>query len=486
MGCVNKNETQMTERISKPGNMLLTGLLISLANLLFILAAAINAVWSNEVGSFYFTIVSMAVSIMLMIVVSYFSFRNYLNILNFFAVTFFIYYAVHGIMILNGAAITMVFPNWRLEQLNYAMVIAYFALIAVANGYVFSSGISFFSIAPGYFHRVISEKNLLSCIIFSICVSITFFVMFVTSLGGLWGYISDMTRLRVSTEFLGTGIYGVPMVIMANIAVFLTFGLKVNRRFWFVLTLIYALLTGFISGFRVNIAILLCGSFLIRHMLKPFKINFKAVISVLLVLLLIGPLPLALRGGYGEVSFSSMGERISYTLTYISSFKASLIFNILLHGDSAIALMSITAKIRENHDYQYGHYSFSALAGLIPRAVWPDRPEIGAEVIKSYFWSGIVGDTGAPAISGVGEAYWEGGLVGVGGVFLLLGVFFRSLEKWRAQLPGNVWAAVTYFIFFWFWSIYSHEVFLGNMGAPFLYLVVMLFFGSFATRSIRI
>jgi len=94
-------------------------------------------------------------------------------------------------------------------------------------------------------------------------------------------------------------------------------------------------------------------------------------------------------------------------------------------------------------------------------------------MFNNYFWPGKIGDTGAPAISGVGEAYWEGGIAGVGIVFFILGSFFKSLERYRVSAGPNLWVAIGYMLFLWFWAIYSHEVFLGNVGALILYWVVL-------------
>ena len=460
-------------------------ILLQLVNIIFVIAAAARVLQPGTAFTAYFIIVSMAVSIGILFFLNFIVFRTYFNLLNVFMAAFFVFYAVHAIAIINGVAIMTILPNWNFDIMNYALIVSCFALVAVINGYVLSSG----DIFIGYFQkrraRTINQKKLKAAILVLTALSMVFFLLYSNSLGGLITALHTIGGLRVSKKFLGKGVYYIPMAILAIASVFLTFGLKNNKKVWFTVTVLYAILATFMTSFRYNTAILLIGVLVIQHLRRPFKFRIKYLVMGFLVFLLIGPLPFAFRGKYGQKKFSSLSEQVKYAFSYTSAFQMSMVYDVLMHGDSIIAVMAITSKMGDAGQYQYGYYSFRSLAGLIPRVVWPDRPDSGATLFNNYFWPGKIEDTGAPAVSSVGEAYWEGGIAGVGIVFFMLGSFFKSLERYRVIAGTNLWVAVAYALLLWFGSIYSHEAMLGTMGTPISFVAALAVVYKLTTSPVK-
>ncbi|MBN2021087.1 MAG: oligosaccharide repeat unit polymerase [Sedimentisphaerales bacterium] len=464
---------------------MLTGSLLSLANSVFIISVAVRALQPGTIFTSYFIIVSMAVSIAILFFLNYIIFRTYFNLLNVFMAAFFVFYAVHAITVINGTAIMTILPRWNFDVMNYSLIVSYFALVAAMNGYVFSSGDSLIRFFQRRKARTINQKKLKVAILVLIITSMVFFYLFSKSLGGIISALHNMGMLRISKEFLGKGLYYIPMVILGTVSTFLTFGLKKNSKIWLAVTLLYGLLATFVSAFRYTIAILLCGVLVIQHLRRPFKLRVKYLLMGFLAFILIGPLPFAFRGKYGQIKFTSLGEQIKYAVSYASAFRVSMVCDVLLHGNSILAVMAITSKMSDAGQYQYGYYSISSLAGLIPRAVWPGRPTIGAKLINNYFWPGKITDTGSPTVSSVGEAYWEGGIAGVGIVFFALGGLFKFLEQFRVKAASNLWVASAYALTLWFGSIYSHEAFLGTLATSLLYGVVLFVVYKLTTSPVK-
>lgn len=65
-------------------------------------------------------------------------------------------------------------------------------------------------------------------------------------------------------------------------------------------------------------------------------------------------------------------------------------------------------------DYYYGEISISSLWGLVPRALYPDKPFIyGITIINEYFFPGAAENTMTPAFGGPVAEYADFGIVGV-------------------------------------------------------------------------
>jgi len=481
----------MTPEPAKSATLALSGAridrmaLLQLANTVFVVAAGAWLIQPSTAFTAYFIMAAMVVAIGILAFLNFLIFKTVFNLLNVFMAAFFVFYAVHAITIINGVAIMTIFPDWNFDIMNYSLLVSFFAMITVINGYVITSGESVCSFFLQRRPRAIDQKKLKAVIIVFTAVSFVFFLLYSKSLGGLFTALHNMGGLRVSEKFLGKGLYYIPMIILATISVFLTFGLKKNKGIWLAVTLPYGILATFASSFRYNTAILLCGVLVIQHLRKPFRFRIKYLLIGFLAFLLIGPLPFAFRGKYGQKKFTSLSEQINYAFSYTSAFQISMVVDILMHGNSILPVMAITSKMAEDGQYQYGYYSFSSLGGLIPRIIWPDRPPMGATLFNNYFWPGKIGDTGSPAVSSVGEAYWEGGLAGVGIVFFALGALFKFLERYRAISGSNLWVAATYALVLWFGSIYSHEALLGTLGTPLLFGIVLAASYKLVTNPIK-
>ncbi len=462
-------------------------LLISFINMLFFTAVFARLHAGDSAGLTYFIMVLIFLSILCAIAVNHLMFGRVLSLLNFFILVFTGYYLLTALLIMNDMALITLFPQWTFKELNNALVLAFFAFLAAINGYTFFSGDGLLNILPVFENQSINRRRLKIVIFSAISVSIILLFMFFNSLGGYRNYIYRMGAMRVMDEFLGKGIFHIPMTILANTSVFLAFGLKGKKGLFFAMVFLLAFLVNFFSASRLNLAILLLGLIVIQQTMRPLRLSAKHLAVGSLAFLLIGPVPLALRGGYGEVSFGSVREALSYTASYVFAFDPSFILGILAHGNATETLMAITSKIQDTGEHMNGRFFFGSIVlGLIPRAIWPARPPIGAQLLNEHFWSGVVADTGAPATTMVGEIYWDFGLIGVGVVFFAFGYLLKAVERYRLRREGNLWTAVFYAEFLWFWTIYSNETFIGAFSSWLLYLCpLFLIFKAITIKSPR-
>ncbi|MEK6531516.1 MAG: O-antigen polymerase [Deltaproteobacteria bacterium] len=446
-------------------------LLVSLINICFLTTVFVRFFTADSVGSAYFIIALMSLSMVAAISINYLTFGRVLNLLNFFILIFAGYYLLTALLIMNDMALLTLFPQWTFTELNNALCLAFFAFSAAINGYALSTGEFLLRFLPGFDNQSINQKRLRAVIVSLIGASIILLLMFFRSLGGVGNYVYRMAAMRVMDEFLGKGIFHIPMTILANTAMFLVFGLQRKKVFMFVVVFLTAFLINFFSASRLNLAIFFLGLIFIRQIIRPVRLRAKHIVIAVLAFFLIGPVPLALRGGYGEVSFGSIKEAIGYTASYVMTFDPSFILGIIAHGNATETLMAITSKIQETGGFMYGRFFFGSIVlGFIPRAIWPARPPIGAHLVNEYFWRGAVADTGAPATTMVGEIYWDFGLMGVGIVFFAFGCLLKAVERYRTRSAGNLWAAIFYAEFLWFWAIYSNETFIGAFSSWLLYL----------------
>lgn len=446
-------------------------LLVSLVNICFLATVFVRLFAADSAGSAYFIIALMSLSMVCAISINYLTFGRVLNLLNFFMLVFAGYYLLTALLIMNDMALLTLFPQWTFRELNNALCLAFFAFSSAVNGYALTSGRFLLKFLPGFDNQSVNKKRLKAMIAALIVSSTILLLMFFRSLGGVGNYIYRMGAMRVMDEFLGKGIFHIPMTILANTAMFLVFGLQRKKGLLFAVVFVFAFLVNFLSASRLNLAILFLGLIFIQQTMRPVRPRAKHVVIAALAFLLIGPVPLALRGGYGEMSFGSIKEALSYTASYVMAFDPSFVLGIIAHGNATETLMAMTSKIQETGGYMNGRFFFGSIVmGLIPRAIWPARPALGAQLVNEYFWSGAVADTGAPATTMVGEIYWDFGLAGVGIVFFAFGCLLKAVERYRTRSAGNLWAAIFYAEFLWFWSIYSNETFIGAFSSWLLYL----------------
>ena len=112
------------------------------------------------------------------------------------------------------------------------------------------------------------------------------------------------------------------------------------------------------------------------------------------------------------------------------------------------ALMMAKGRIPEDLDYQWGRGYVDALVMMIPRWLYPDKPE------RNLFNRALrPGRTTSMALPVPGEGYLNFGWGGVLLESVLLGLICRVVYAYRQQYPNNEGALLTYAFFFAFFVV---------------------------------
>lgn len=143
------------------------------------------------------------------------------------------------------------------------------------------------------------------------------------------------------------------------------------------------------------------------------------------------------------------------------------------------ALMLSLEGIPEQLDYQWGRGYWDALMMIVPRAVYPDKPQ------RNLFNRALrPGRTTSMALPPPGEGYlnfgWGGALLG--GV--LLGLIYRGAYIYRQRHPDNEGVLLAYAFFFAFFIIiFRGGLMGGHLGLLAVYLVLIGAVGIFCGRG---
>lgn len=90
--------------------------------------------------------------------------------------------------------------------------------------------------------------------------------------------------------------------------------------------------------------------------------------------------------------------------------------------------LPIYAYVPERKDYLYGATYLAAITIPVPRALWPEKPGLcGGRASKAFYNNKA---TWAIPCGPLGEAYWNFGIYGIIGVFLIYGWLHKWLVKW--------------------------------------------------------
>lgn len=432
----------------------------------------------------YLILILMTLCVIISFFINYKVTKSHITVLNLFLAVYFDFFIVATVLIITGYRPTPLIPDWSFSQMNYALIVTFLFLVFIMNGYVFFAGHFILGLLPNLKNKRLSTYRIKLSIFFMMLASLCTMVLFFHSLGGI-DYLLALSRLRVSSKFLGTSIYSVPMVVFANMSVFLSLALKKKRMFWFFPLFFYSFFADLISGYRINIAALLVTVFIIlKDQLKMNNLRLRYVLLAIVCLLLIGPVPLALRGGYSSKRFRNIDTQITAVKVFFLKAKWQIITTIVWR-DSIEPVMVITSKLSHTDDYQYGKYFFSSLLfGFIPLSIWPKRPPIGLKIIGNYFWPTYVKTAlGSPGVTMIGEIYFDGGVVGIVIISCLLGIIFKRAERYKNDCGGNPLSATLYGLVAWYLAGIMNEVFVTSVGSFLIYFAVWSVLSRFVTRE---
>ena len=207
---------------------------------------------------------------------------------------------------------------------------------------------------------------------------------------------------------IGALLYLVPPVAGLIYARAKEFGIL--QKFVVTVVLLATLYYAFSSGTRSILAVYVITFFGAYYLTKP-KINLWQAAAqgtvALIILLLVTSYMLVFREA--GVSSFSFADRPPGSL-YIDN--------------NMVVLAQITGAFPAVHDFLGFEIPYSALVHPIPRALWPEKPEVLSVTIESIV--GVVQST--IACTFIGEAYMMGGMLGVGLVAMFFGA---AAEMWN-------------------------------------------------------
>lgn len=214
------------------------------------------------------------------------------------------------------------------------------------------------------------------------------------------------------------------MIAMASLAYLIAFAEhfrgKIGILKLFLLILI-TILPASQLGFRGLILIPVL-QIMFAYNYKVQRLKARTVVPLLLILSAL----FTFYGLYRE-AFSLMGGELSLTgLSEVLSDRPELAYNALLRSKGADIVAATIDHIGRLDDHRFFLPGvIETLTIPIPSAIWPDKP-VPQSVQFSEQLFGIGGGV-SPTV--VGEAYWNGGLIGVLIVMMLIGFMFRVFHN---------------------------------------------------------
>jgi hypothetical protein len=255
-----------------------------------------------------------------------------------------------------------------------------------------------------------------------------------------------------------------------------------------------ATIRGISSGFLENAAVPSATLLMMRwHATKRMPVTF--ITASLLLILFLSPVKHDYRIALSESVAPNMGagettlERTWYWFESAAEYWADALTGQQSIRESAestssrLDLIHQFAHVRSMTPsavpYQYGStYSYFAVA-LVPRFLWPDKPEAGA---ANFFYGvnyGITTEEGAKrssfGISLLAESFINFGVVGIVVIMALQGVFLVTLQVVFAKSGlGGQAVFVAFFVYFLNGIGSSAEIVFGNIFQSMLVSVALL------------
>lgn len=276
-------------------------------------------------------------------------------------------------------------------------------------------------------------------------IAMVAFMMFLTRVGGLGSYLSDLGSNRV-VEL--NGLWGFIMAseatITAGCCCAAVLGWLGRNKLWYWYAdamMVAGVLIGLMVGYRIVSVIPLLTLLAVRHYLgQRIQLNAKTLAAAL-VLVVLSSVYSNLRDR-PELARQEGWYPVVSALTDVSGYQTGLTALMQrLQGSETFAV--VIADTSRNGGYQWGwRAAVQAPALLIPRAVWPSSPfKTDPESIRfGTLFFGSAWDTlsriGGISPTWMGELYWNFGVLGDLGAALLLGWFTRRIYL-RALHPRS-------------------------------------------------
>lgn len=179
------------------------------------------------------------------------------------------------------------------------------------------------------------------------------------------------------------------------------------------------------------------------------RLPYLTIVAVAMVTIVIG---LPLFNTYKDgVQYGRTRTEIFSQFESADSFRAKsedTIATTLIRGNGVVFLTAYGQSYDAAFDFEYGHTFYLELAGLIPRVLWPSKPELSAELNEYPKKVGILylEDDGTTAtFDWISEYYVNGGLMGVVVLGYLHGLYLGMVRKLIVRRAGPTAGALIMF-----------------------------------------
>jgi oligosaccharide repeat unit polymerase len=289
---------------------------------------------------------------------------------------------------------------------------------------------------PGYERRRVRVKRLGWITLAGIALSALTTLYYVAKLGGVAVFMRE-ARLGL---FAGVSfLQNLPELTAFFAALVLHFAMRERRG----VAMAIALLVGsivilFTMGERGGIVAAFLFLAVLHHFcVKPLGVRAFAAYGVALALMISGL-------GIARKSISGGGDEETSLVSALGEDEKWSPVDVLLHLNSnATDYFMIIVQDYDVTNYHYGDDFYRGLIGVVPRSIWPNKPEritVGQWFTERYF----PGKPSGRPITAVGGYYLNFGLVGVFVGMLLSGFFGRILWNYLAGAAFHPWAVVIY------------------------------------------
>lgn len=276
-----------------------------------------------------------------------------------------------------------------------------------------------------------------------IAASFMVFVYFIQVNGGLITHFSSLALGRYQMSE-GSGHFLVVIGLLPYLVLlWYAFRSELLRRPWFLILFLAAVLAQFAAtGSRSNM-LLPVATLMALWIWVNGKVPFLRVILLALI-------PFFAIGVLGELRSSALGTKGGEEVASVPEFdlrSAALRTREEVADRAAVSgQIAIVHKVPDEVPHLYGTTYISAAAFFVPRSLWPTKPRGAGAHVAAIIFEGRPGTAGyeGPAYpaSGMSEAYWNFGVPGVVGIFVLFGLFHRVLAQKFMQRPRDPFVAL--------------------------------------------
>jgi hypothetical protein len=349
--------------------------------------------------------------------------------------------------------------NLAPRDVSAALIMATIGICALQFGYYkFRS-----SKASTTLPRAVLHLNKKRAIFFCVVIGLMFPLLF-----NLKGIIPEEYQQPLSSVL---GVLQNQVLVVIGVLAWLAYGLNLSKwyRIWLYVLVLVASARGISSGLLEE-ALIPIGVFFISKWLYTRRIAVAPVMVTLLMVIFFSPVKGDFRKAvwFGDAADTAEMSSVAKASLWID--QASEYWLDTLSGSRGIAEGTDSAAARTDFIHQVAHiysltpevvpykygetYSYFAIA-IIPRALWPDKPQTGSANNYYAVTYGITTEEGVKTatfgVSILGEAFINFGWPGVALIMGFLGVIIAGLEHMFGGMKsgaGGRAVFVAFFVFF--------------------------------------